>query len=350
MDISKSFLINKNNDTDDLSILYPRYLLGNKTDVNSIFDDLYKDIDSPFESLKDIEKYVVEKIKKDYRNKISKFDKYEIIILYDLKINLEKLFEKFQKTKEKYEKIEKEYKDKKNQFNENKIIEEYNICKLKFEEIRTELVFNFARFYYLHIIKNNFEKYVQRKNLKNFIKFAKEYYKEIELAKNGIILNDKLSVCTCKTPHKTNMILQDLNALLGYEFFKDRNSVEDFKDHIKKQKIEKDLVEINKIYQSNSNSFWYKVEKTLSKEKILLSNDEFDKIQKNDEIFQKIIKYFELANELYIKLQTYEIYGKFNFILQIFNILLKPRSGFANYCKEHSKEVMFRLKDRKSVV
>lgn len=203
----------------------------------------------------------------------------------------------------------------------------------------------------LSMIKNGFKQLgLNDKNYEILQKFAKEYYKEIELAKNGIILNDKLSVCTCKTPHKTNMILQDLNALLGYEFFKYKNSVEDFKDHIKKQKIEKDLVEINKIYQSNSNSFWYKAEKTLSKEKILLSNDEFSKVQKYDEIFQKIIKYFELVNELYTRLQTYEIYGKFNFILQIYNTLLKPRSGFANYCKEHSKEVMFRLNGSKVAI
>lgn len=203
----------------------------------------------------------------------------------------------------------------------------------------------------LNMIKNGFKQLgLNDKDYENLQKFAKEYYKEIELAKNGIILNDKLSVCTCKTPHKTNMILQDLNALLGYEFFKDKNSVEEFKKHIKDQKIEKSLTEINKIYQANSNSFWYKVEKTLSKEKMLLSDDEFSKVQKYDEIFQKIIKHFELANELYTKLQTNEIYGKFNFILQIFNILLKPRSGFANYCKEHSKEVMFRLNGSKVAI
>lgn len=203
----------------------------------------------------------------------------------------------------------------------------------------------------LNMIKNGFKQLsLNDKDYENLQKFAKEYYKEIELAKNGIILNDKLSVCTCKTPHKTNMILQDLNALLGYEFFKDKNSVERFKDHIKDQKIEKSLTEINKIYQANSNSFWYKIEKTLSKEKMLLSDDEFSKVQKYDEIFQKIIKHFELANELYTKLQTNEIYGKFNFILQIFNILLKPRSGFANYCKEHSKEVMFRLNGSKVAI
>lgn len=203
----------------------------------------------------------------------------------------------------------------------------------------------------LDMIKNGFKQLgLNDKDYENLQKFAKEYYKEIELAKNGIILNDKLSVCTCKTPHKTNMILQDLNALLGYEFFKDKNSVEKFKDHIKEQKIEKSLTEINKIYQANSNSFWYKVEKTLSGQKVLLSNEELEKVQKYDDIFQKIIEYFKTTNELYIRLQINEIYGKFNFILQIFNILLKPRSGFANYCKEHSKEVMFRLNGSKVAI
>lgn len=200
----------------------------------------------------------------------------------------------------------------------------------------------------LNMIKNGFKQLgLNDKDYEILQKFAKEYYKEIELAKNGIVLNDKLSVCTCKTPHKTNMILQDLNALLGYEFFKDKNSVEEFKKHIKEQKIETVLAEINKIYQANSNSFWYKVEKTLSGQKVLLSDEELEKVQKYDDIFQKIIEDFKATNELYIRLQTNEIYGRLNFILQIYSILLKPRSGFANYCKEHSKEVMFRLNGSK---
>lgn len=249
-------------------------------------------------------------------------------------------------------------------FNDTKITAKY---LQRFLDISKSKL-NDSELYPRNLIKDNAKKIENFKRffalsddeIKEFLKFSRAYYDEVDSAKKGVLKGEILKVCGLHTPHKHKNKAELISALFiknhgqisSEEFdklcdFMQNNG--EYKSKAKKTKPRKiakffeDLDEVRKSYQ---NAFFHEALNTL---KALNENND-----KNlDANLRKIVQDYEIIaksiqeNIKFCKFQTpfeaSNLATNLNYLLQLGDIIFSDKNaGFLKTCKEHTMENLLR--------
>lgn len=250
-------------------------------------------------------------------------------------------------------------------FNDKKITAKY---LQRFLDISKSKL-NDSDLYPRNLIKDNakieiFKRFLSDDEIKEFLKFSKAYYDEVDSAKKGVLKGDILKVCGLHTPHKHKNKAELISALFiknhgknhGQILAKEFDKLCDFMQNTgeykskaknaKTRKIAKFFEDLDEVRKSYQNAFFHEALNTL---KALNENND-----KNlDANLRKIVQDYEIIaksiqeNIKFCKFQTpfeaSNLATNLNYLLQLGDIIFSDKNaGFLKTCKEHTMENLLR--------
>lgn len=246
-------------------------------------------------------------------------------------------------------------------FNDKKITAKY---LQRFLDISKSKL-NDSDLYPRNLIKDNakieiFKRFLSDDEIKEFLKFSKAYYDEVDSAKKGVLKGDILKVCGLHTPHKHKNKAELISALFiknhGQisseefdklcDFMQNTGKYKSKAKNTKPRKIAKFFEDLDEVRKSYQNAFFNEALNTL---KALNENND-----KNlDANLRKIVQDYEIIaksiqeNIKFCKFQTpfeaSNLATNLNYLLQLGDIIFSDKNaGFLKTCKEHTMENLLR--------
>lgn len=196
--------------------------------------------------------------------------------------------------------------------------------------------------------------------IKEFLKFSRAYYDEVDSAKKGVVKGKILKICGLHTPHKHKNKAELISALFikndGQILAKEFDKLCDFMQNTgeykskakntKPRKIAKFFEDLDEVRKSYQNAFFNEALNTL---KALNENND----NNLDANLRKIVQDYEIIaksiqeNIKFCKFQTpfeaSNLATNLNYLLQLGDIIFSDKNaGFLKTCKEHTMENLLR--------
>lgn len=246
-------------------------------------------------------------------------------------------------------------------FNDTKITAKY---LQRFLDISKSKL-NDSDLYPRNLIQDNakieiFKRFLSDDEIKEFLKFSKAYYDEVDSAKKGVLKGKILKVCGLHTPHKHKnkaelilaLFIKNHGQISSEEFDKLCDFMQNTGEYkskaknTKPRKIAKFFEDLDEVRKSYQNAFFNEALNTL---KALNENND-----KNlDANLRKIVQDYEIIaksiqeNINFCKFQTpfeaSNLATNLNYLLQLGDIIFSDKNaGFLKTCKEHTMENLLR--------
>lgn len=246
-------------------------------------------------------------------------------------------------------------------FNDTKITAKY---LQRFLDISKSKL-NDSDLYPRNLIQDNakieiFKRFLSDDEIKEFLKFSKAYYDEVDSAKKGVLKGDILKVCGLHTPHKHKNKAELISALFiknpGQisseefdklcDFMQNTGEYKSKAKNTKPRKIAKFFEDLDEVRKSYQNAFFNEALNTL---KALNENNDKNldanlrKIVQDYEIIAKSIQENINFCKFQTPFETSNLATNLNYLLQLGDIIFSDKNaGFLKTCKEHTMENLLR--------